>query len=107
MEWLSERHLGEWRHAVDRFWQAEAPDWTEVGHVVATIAAGAEEADLRHAATQAQPSIRNAAASPQDRMTGVVARRWMSSCLKECFRPSKTEWKYSSEVPTFFYIYHW
>jgi hypothetical protein len=75
MEWLSERHLGEWRHAVDRFWQAEAPDWTEVGHVVATIAASAEEADLRHAATQAQPSIRNASASPQDRMTGVVARR--------------------------------
>lgn len=75
MEWLSERHLGEWRHAVDRFWQAEAPDWTEVGHVVAAIAASAEEADLRHAATQAQPSIRNASVSPQDRMTGVVARR--------------------------------
>ena len=70
-----ERHLGEWKHAVDRFWQAEAPDWTEVGHVVAAIAMSAEEADLRHAATQAQPSIRNAAASPQDRMSGVVARR--------------------------------
>ena len=70
-----ERHLGEWKHAVDRFWQAEAPDWTEVGHVVAAIATGAEEADLRHAATQAQPSIRNAAASPQDRMSGLVARR--------------------------------
>lgn len=70
-----ERHLGEWKHAIDRFWQAEAPDWTEVGHVVSAIAAGAEEADLRYAATQAQPSIRNAATSPQDRMNGVVARR--------------------------------
>lgn len=70
-----DRHLGEWKHAVDRFWQAEGPDWTEVAHVVASIAATAEEADLRHAATQAQPSIRNAAASPQDHMTRVVARR--------------------------------
>ncbi|MFO1110323.1 MAG: hypothetical protein U1E61_14140 [Bradyrhizobium sp.] len=70
-----DRHVAEWRHAVDRFWQAAGPDWTEVGHVVAGIAATAEEADLRHAATQAQPSIRNAAASPQDHMTRVVARR--------------------------------
>ena len=69
-----DRHVGEWRHAVDRFWQAEGPDWTEVGVVVAAIAAS-EESDLRHAATQAQPSIRNAAANPQDHMTRVVARR--------------------------------
>ena len=70
-----DRHIGEWKHAVDRFWQAEGPDWTEVAHVVAAIAAGSEEPDLRHAATQAQPSIRNAAANPQDHMTRVVARR--------------------------------
>ena len=70
-----DRHIGEWRHAVDRFWQAEGPDWTEVAHVVAAIAAAGEEPDLRHAATQAQPSIRNAAAKPQDHMTRVVARR--------------------------------
>jgi hypothetical protein len=70
-----DRHVGEWKHAVDRFWQAEGPDWTEVAHVVAAIATGSEEPDLRHAATQAQPSIRNAAANPQDHMTRVVARR--------------------------------
>ena len=70
-----DRHIAEWKHAVDRLWQAQGPDWAEVAHVVAGIAATAEEADLRHAATQAMPSIRNAAASPQDRMTGVVARR--------------------------------
>ncbi|MBI5322232.1 hypothetical protein [Bradyrhizobium sp.] len=70
-----DRHVGEWKHAVDRFWQAEGPDWTEVAHVMASIAATAGEADLRHAATQAQPSIRNAAANPQDHMTRVVARR--------------------------------
>lgn len=70
-----DRHVGEWKHAVDRFWQAEAPDWTEVAHVMASIAAAADAADLRHAATQAQPSIRNAAANPQDHMTRVVARR--------------------------------
>ena len=69
-----ERHVGEWKHAVDRFWQAEGPDWTEVGHLVAAIATS-EEIDLRHAATQAQPSIRNAAANPQDLMSRVVARR--------------------------------
>ncbi|MCP4617289.1 MAG: hypothetical protein GY844_12760 [Bradyrhizobium sp.] len=69
-----DRHVGEWRHAVDRFWQAEGPDWTEVAHVVSSIAAS-EETDLRHAATQAQPSIRNAANNPQDHMTRVVARR--------------------------------
>ena len=45
------------------FWQAEGHDWAEVAHVVAGIAPSAE-ADLRHAATQAQPSIRNAANNP-------------------------------------------
>jgi hypothetical protein len=70
-----DRQVGAWKHAVDRFWQAEGPDWTEVAHVVAAIAADAEEADLRHAATQAQPSIRNATSNPQDHMTRVVARR--------------------------------
>jgi hypothetical protein len=70
-----DRHVGEWKHAVDRFWQAEGPDWSEVAHVVAAIATEAEEADLRNAATQAQPSIRNAANNPQDHMTRVVARR--------------------------------
>src|SRR5437870_9030602 len=70
-----DRLVGEWKHAVDRFWQAEGPDWTEVAHVVAAIAAAGEEPDLRHAATQAQPSIRNAAANPQDLLTRVVARR--------------------------------
>jgi hypothetical protein len=70
-----DRHVGEWKHAVDRFWQAEGPDWTEVGQVVAAIAATSEEDDLRHAATQAQPSIRNATVNPQDHMTRVVARR--------------------------------
>ena len=70
-----DRHVGEWKHAVDRFWQAEGPDWTEVAHVIAGIAASSDEDDLRHAATQAQPSIRNAAANPQDHMTRVVARR--------------------------------
>lgn len=70
-----DRLVGEWKHAVDRFWQAEGPDWTEVAHVVAAIAAAGEEDDLRHAATQAQPSIRNAASNPQDHMSRVVARR--------------------------------
>jgi hypothetical protein len=70
-----DRHLGEWKHAVDRLWQAEGPDWTEVAHLVDAIAAAGEVDDLRHAASQAMPSIRNAAANPQDRMTGVVARR--------------------------------
>ena len=73
--WVMDRHVGEWRHAVDRFWQAQGPDWAEVLHVVACIATEAEETDLRHAATQAQPSIRNAANNPQDYMSGVVARR--------------------------------
>ena len=48
-----DRHLAEWRHAVDRFWQAEGPDWTEITHVVAGIAAVADAPNLRHAATQA------------------------------------------------------
>lgn len=69
-----DRHVGEWKHAVDRLWQAEGPDWTEVAQLVANIAAS-EETDLRNAATQAQPSIRNAANNPQDHMTRVVARR--------------------------------
>ena len=70
-----DRHVGEWKHTVDRFWQAEGPDWTEVAHLIAAIVALSDEADLRHAASQAQPSIRNAAANPQDHMSRVVARR--------------------------------
>src|SRR6478609_2541359 len=73
--WVMDRHVGEWKHAVDRFWQAEGPDWSEVAHLVAAIVAGSDEPELRHAASQAQPSIRNAAANPQDHMTRVVARR--------------------------------
>jgi hypothetical protein len=69
-----DRHVGEWKHTVDRFWQAEGPDWTEVAHLIAAIVALSDEADLRHAASQAQPSIRNAA-NPQDHMSRVVARR--------------------------------
>lgn len=70
-----DRHVGEWKHAVDRFWQAEGPDWSEVAHLIAAIVATSDEAELRHAASQAQPSIRNAVSNPQDHMTRVVARR--------------------------------
>lgn len=73
--WGMDRHVGEWKLAVDRFWQAEGPDWAEVAHLVAAIATTSKENELRHAASQAQPSIRNAAANPIDHMNRVVARR--------------------------------
>ena len=70
-----DRHLGEWRFSLDRLSQDAAPDWHEVARVVAAIAATAEATELRQAASQAQPSLRNAAANPADHITGVVARR--------------------------------
>jgi hypothetical protein len=73
-----DRHVGEWKFALDRWSQDPAPDWHEVARVVAAIAAGAEATELRQAASQAQPSLRNAAAKPTDHVTSVVARRRMA-----------------------------
>ncbi len=70
-----DRHLGGWRFALDRWSQDAAPDWHEVARAIAAIAATAEATELRQAASQAQPSVRNAAANPSDHITCVVARR--------------------------------
>jgi len=70
-----DRHLGEWRFALDRWSQDAAPDWDEIARLIAAIAATAEATELRQAASQAQPSVRNAATNPSDHMTCVVARR--------------------------------
>jgi hypothetical protein len=70
-----DRHLGEWRFALDRWSQDAAPDWNEIVRLVAAIATTAEATELRQAASQAQPSLRNAAANPSDHITCVVARR--------------------------------
>ena len=42
-----DRHVGEWKFALDRWSQDPAPDWHEVARVVAAIAAGAEATELR------------------------------------------------------------
>jgi len=70
-----DRHLAEWKFALDRLSQESAPDWREIARIVSAIATTAQATGLPQAASQALPSVRNAAANPADHMTIVVARR--------------------------------
>ena len=71
-----DRHLLEWKHSVELIWSAAAPDYGEAACLAAEIARASTEAILRQAATQALPSLRNAAAlEDADRCTQDAARR--------------------------------
>jgi hypothetical protein len=71
-----DRQFSEWRLGVERIWSAAAPDYREAARLAAHIASASAETILRQAATQALPSLRNAAAlEDADRCTQDAARR--------------------------------
>jgi hypothetical protein len=70
-----DRWLWDWKFAVERIWSAAAPDYGEAVSLADDIARLAEAAMLRQAATQALPSLRNAAPKSADRDTTDAARR--------------------------------
>jgi hypothetical protein len=69
-----DRQLTTWKAQADRFWQADAPDYREAAQLAAEIASASDDA-LRHAAMQALPSLRNAAAKRADRSVRDLAVR--------------------------------
>jgi hypothetical protein len=72
-----DRQLTTWKSLADHFWQAAAPDYREATQLTAEIASAGDDA-LRHAATQALPSLRNALSKRADRSTRDLARRRFS-----------------------------
>jgi hypothetical protein len=73
-----DRQLKEWKLGVERLWSASEPDYRKAAQLVAEIAGNSEEAALRRAATQALPSLRNAADKKADRIRKEQARRRLS-----------------------------
>ena len=69
-----DRQLADWKFDVERIWSAATPDYREAARLAAEIA-GASDAMLRQAATQALPILRSAATETTDRATQAAARR--------------------------------
>jgi hypothetical protein len=70
-----DRHLSEWKLALDRIWSAAAPDYHEAACLAAEIAGAATDVMLRQAATQALPILRSASHAIADHATLDAARR--------------------------------
>jgi hypothetical protein len=70
-----DRKLAQWKLDIERFCSAPAPDYEEAARLAAVIARVGEEAVLCHAATQAQPILRNASLGNPDTRTQDAARR--------------------------------
>ena len=73
-----DQQIRQWKFALDRFWSSAVPDHREIARLVAEIAGTSADETLRQAASQALPSLRNAAAKSADRGTKEVARRRLS-----------------------------
>jgi len=67
--------LKKWELWIDRLSSAAAIDWHEATRLALDIASGAENETLRHAASQALPSLRNAALWAADDVARDAARR--------------------------------
>jgi hypothetical protein len=70
-----DQQLNQWKLAIGRFAVAAAPDFSEVARLVGEIAEASTNKSLRQAASQALPSLRNAAAWSADQATRDIARR--------------------------------
>jgi hypothetical protein len=81
MGFLMDEQFKSWQRAVERFLQDAAPDYRDVARLVGEIAASGETL-LQQAATQALPSLRNAAVDPDDRITVNAARRRLGVVLE-------------------------
>jgi hypothetical protein len=70
-----DQQLNQWKLAIERFAAAAAPDFREVAQLVSEIAETSTDRTLRQGASQALPSLRNAAAWSADQATRDIARR--------------------------------
>jgi hypothetical protein len=70
-----DRQLIEWKLGIERLWPAAALDYRAAERLAAEISTGSADAQLRQAATQALPSLRNASLENADRSTQDEARR--------------------------------
>jgi hypothetical protein len=70
-----DRQLIEWKLGIERLWRAAALDYRAAERLAAEISTGSADAQLRQAATQALPSLRNASLENADRSTQDEARR--------------------------------
>jgi hypothetical protein len=98
-----DRQLREWKLGIERLWSAPAPDYRQAVQIVAEIAGNSEEATLRRAATQALPSLRNAADKKADRSRKEQARRRLSGIrdiLHALSAPQFGKRQISSKPPT-------
>jgi hypothetical protein len=77
-----DRYLAEWKHELDRFWSAHAPDYGEAMQLAREIASNAENEALRQAASQAMPILRSAAEAGADHAICVAARRRLNVIRK-------------------------
>lgn len=67
--------LSEWQLAIDRIWQADAPDWNEAVRLADVMVRTSEQGLLRQAATQAISILRHAAAETAEPGIPEAARR--------------------------------
>jgi len=70
-----DRHLPEWKLALERIWSAAAPDYHNAACLAADIAGASEYVTLQAAATQALPILRSASSEDADHSTTDAARR--------------------------------
>jgi hypothetical protein len=70
-----DQQVNQWKLAIERFAVAAAPDFREIALLVGEIAQTSANKMLRQAASQALPSLRNAAAWSADQATRDIARR--------------------------------
>jgi hypothetical protein len=75
---VMDQQLRQWKVAVDRFWSQAIPEYREVARLVAEIAGSGADDTLRHAASQALPSLRNAAAKSAGCHEKEIGRRRLS-----------------------------
>jgi hypothetical protein len=81
-----DQQLNQWKLAIERFAVAAAPDFREVALLVGEIAETSTNMTLRQAASQALPSLRNAAARSADQATKDIARRGSACSWRPCTR---------------------
>jgi len=73
-----DQQIRQWKFDLDRFWSSASPDHRGIAQLVAEIAGTSADETLRQAASQALPSLRNAAAKSAGRSVTEVARRRLS-----------------------------
>ena len=67
--------LRQWQLDIERIWQATTPGWAEAARLAEVMARTASDVLLRHAAAQALPILRHAAAEGGDAEIAIAARR--------------------------------